>query len=271
MAIKITITSTKGGVGKTTLCANLAGILADLGQRVLAVDADIQPTLSSYYDLEDRAPSGLMTLVTRASTSGVISRSTLPGLDIVLSDDPGGNLQNWILHQPDGRVRLRHLMASLDDAYDVILIDTQGAVGPLQDAAVLAADFLLSPIPPEILSAREFARGTLGMLERLRPMAHMGAPVGPLKGLLYRMDHTRDARLIANELRQESYAPSRGAIAILNTVVPNTVIYREAATARIPVHRFERTRPGPTPSAHDTMAALVHELFPHLSTSQGGA
>ena len=135
MAIKITITSTKGGVGKTTLCANLAGILADLGQRVLAVDADIQPTLSSYYDLQDRAASGLRTLVTGATTSGVISRSTLPGLDIILSDDPGGNLQNWILHQPDGRVRLRHLMVSLDDTYDVILIDTQGAVGPLQDAA----------------------------------------------------------------------------------------------------------------------------------------
>ena len=271
MAIKITITSTKGGVGKTTLCANLAGMLADLGQRVLAVDADIQPTLSSYYDLEDRAASGLRTLVTGATTSGVISRSRLPGLDIILSDDPGGNLQNWILHQPDGRVRLRHLMASLDEAYDIILIDTQGAVGPLQDAAVLAADFLLSPIPPEILSAREFARGTLGMLERLRPMAYMGAPVGPLKGLLYRMDHTRDARMIANELRQESYAPSRGAIGILNTVVPNTVVYREAATARIPVHRLERTRPGPSPSAYDTMTALVNELFPHLSTSQGGA
>jgi chromosome partitioning related protein ParA len=41
MAIKITITSTKGGVGKTTLCANLAGMLADLGQRVLAVDAEM--------------------------------------------------------------------------------------------------------------------------------------------------------------------------------------------------------------------------------------
>jgi len=49
------------------------------------------------------------------------------------------------------------------------------------------------------------------------------------------------------------------------------VIYREAATARIPVHRFERTRSGPTPSAHDTMTALVNELFPHLSTSEGGA
>jgi chromosome partitioning related protein ParA len=30
--------------------------------------------------------------------------------------------------------------------------------------AVLAGDILVSPIPPEFLSAREFARGTIGML-----------------------------------------------------------------------------------------------------------
>ncbi|PHS58356.1 MAG: chromosome partitioning protein, partial [Alcanivorax sp.] len=47
----VTICSTKGGVGKTTTTANLGGILADAGQRVLLVDADIQPTLSSYYPL----------------------------------------------------------------------------------------------------------------------------------------------------------------------------------------------------------------------------
>ncbi len=46
--IVLTICSTKGGVGKTTLTANLAGFLADAGQQVLLVDADIQPTLSSY-------------------------------------------------------------------------------------------------------------------------------------------------------------------------------------------------------------------------------
>jgi len=37
MALKITITSTKGGVGKTTLTANLGGLLTDLGQKVLLV------------------------------------------------------------------------------------------------------------------------------------------------------------------------------------------------------------------------------------------
>jgi hypothetical protein len=40
----------------------------------------------------------------------------------------------------------------------------KGAVGLLQDMAVLAGDILVSPIPPKFLSAREFARGTIGML-----------------------------------------------------------------------------------------------------------
>ena len=265
MALKITITSTKGGVGKTTLTANLGGLLTDLGQKVLLVDADVQPTLSSYYPLEQQAERGLSSLITEGVVEGVISRTAIPCFDLILSDDPEGMLQNWILHTPDGRVRLKHLLARFDQDYDFILLDTQGAVGPLQDSAVLAADLLVSPIPPEILSAREFARGTVQMLDRLRPMAFLGAPLGPLRGLIYRMDRTVDARRIAQELCREAYGPSKGAITILDTVIPNTVAYREAATARVPVHRWEPQRQGPTLSARDAMLTLVSELFPHLS------
>ncbi len=57
--IKITIVSTKGGVGKTTLTANLGGLLADSGYHVLLIDADPQPTLSSYYALKENADNGL--------------------------------------------------------------------------------------------------------------------------------------------------------------------------------------------------------------------
>ena len=265
MGLKVTVTSTKGGVGKTTLSANLGGLLADLGQRVLLVDADAQPTLSSYYPLTHQATCGLSSLITTGHATDVISHTPIEKLDVIYSDDPEGKLQSWILHTPDGRVRLKNLLTAFDADYDVILIDTQGAVGPLQDAAVLAADLLLSPIPPEILSAREFSRGTVQMLERLRPMAFLGAPIGGLRGLIYRMDRTIDAQRIARELRRESYAPSKGAITILETVIPNTVAYREAATARMPVHRWEPQRRGPTPSARSAMLNLAHELFPHLS------
>lgn len=272
MTVRITLTSTKGGVGKTTVTANLGAYLADLGYRVLLIDADIQPTLSSYFPMErdQRATGGLTELITSGETASTVSPVDLPprdargSLDLVLSNDPQGALQQWILHTPDGRVRLKHILADYDDLYDVILIDTQGAVGPLQDAAVLAADFLLSPIPPEILSAREFARGTVSMLERLRPMANMGAPVGPLRGLLYRMDRTGDGRAIADELRRETYGESRGQITILETIIPSTVAYREAATQQVPVHRWEPSRAGPTLSGAETMRRLTAELLPHL-------
>jgi chromosome partitioning related protein ParA len=267
MTLKVTITSTKGGVGKTTLTANLCGILADLGQRVLLVDADVQPTLSSFYPIDTLATKGLSGLITEATADDVVSRTAITNLDLIVSDDPEGALQNWILHTPDGRVRLKHLLTAFNGMYDIILIDTQGAVGPLQDAAVLAADMLLSPIPPEILSAREFTRGTLGMLERLQPMTYLGAPVGPLYGLIYRMDRTIDAQRIVRELRRES-GPSHGQIRILETVIPATVAYRESATAQTPVHLWETKRTGPTPSARETMLNLVRELFPHLGDAE---
>lgn len=268
--IKITIVSTKGGVGKTTITANLGGILADSGYRVLLVDADPQPTLSSYFALSYRAEQGLVDFIINSATKQAITQTDIENLDIVVSDDPDGKLRDWIRDAPDGRVRLKHVLSYLDNAYDFVLIDTQGAVGPLQDAAVAAADFMLSPIPPEILSAREFVRGTVSMIKRLEPMARLGAPIGPLRGVIYRQDRTVDARLIADELRRASFTPSKGAITILETVIPNSVVYREAATQKIPVHRLEKTRKGPSLSARETMEELARELIPNLPDFDSG-
>jgi chromosome partitioning related protein ParA len=192
MATRISVVSTKGGVGKTTLTANLGSILAGLGQRVLLIDGDIQPTLSSYYRLAHQAPRGLVEVLESGDTTDSISRTTV-GCDSVLSNNPEAKLPDWILHTPDGRFRLKRLLKRLE-SYDFIIIDTQGATGPLQDTAVLAADFLISPIPPELLSAHEFARGTIGMIERLSHREDMGSPLGNLYGLIYRMDRTADAR-----------------------------------------------------------------------------
>ena len=61
--IKFTITSTKGGVGKTTLTANLGALLADMGLRVLLVDADVQPSLSKYFPLAAAQPAAGLTEV----------------------------------------------------------------------------------------------------------------------------------------------------------------------------------------------------------------
>ena len=66
--VVISVTSTKGGVGKTTTAANLGALLAQHGMSVLLVDADIQPSLSKYFPITKRAPHGLSMVITRGGS-----------------------------------------------------------------------------------------------------------------------------------------------------------------------------------------------------------
>jgi chromosome partitioning related protein ParA len=261
------VTSTKGGVGKTTLTANLGALLADMGLRVLLIDADVQPSLSKYFPLAVAKPAaGLTEVIVRGTvTQSCITATLYQNLDIVISDDPEGNLPNWLLNRIDRGFRLRFALQSpaVVEAYDCVLIDTQGAIGPLQDAAVLAADILVSPITPEILSAREFRDGTMELLDRLEPGGALGASLGPMKAVIYRQDRSADARIIASGIR-EDFIKLKGRVAVLETVVPHAKAYKEAATLRVPVHRHERKRDGPTPSAYTVMHQLAWELIPSL-------
>ena len=272
--IKITIVSTKGGVGKTTLAANLGALLADMGMRVLLIDADVQPSLSKYFALATPVPAaGLTELIVRgAVTPACVSQTMYQNLDIVVSDDPEGQLPRWLINRIDRGFRLRFALQSpeISDCYDCVLIDTQGAVGPMQDAAVLAADLLLSPVTPEVLSAREFSDGTMELLNRLEPGSALGAALAPLKALIYRQDRTIDGRAIARDIR-EQFACLNGRVSVLKTVVPHAKAYKEAATMRIPVHRHERRRRGVTPSACAVMHQLAWELIPSLGGEFAGA
>lgn len=272
--IVITIVATKGGVGKTTQAANLGALLADMGVRVLLIDADVQPSLTRYFPIHQRMDFGLTEIIKRGIISpDCISKIDLrhpdgyglnPNgcLDIVVANAPEGTLQDWLAQRIDRAVRIRKAVRApfVDENYDVVLIDTQGAVGHLQDAAVLAADVLLSPISPDILSAREFTSGTLELLNRLEPSAEIGITVPPMKALIYKLERTRDSRDIAKSIRGQ-YVNLRARVDVLDITVPHAVAYKQAATAQQPVHWVDPIRAGAT------MHQLIWELIPSLAGS----
>lgn len=261
----VSVVSTKGGVGKTTVAANLGGLLADAGIRVLLLDLDSQPTLSSYYALSQKAAAGAyefiaLNLITPAQ---IISRTVITGLDMILSNDDQARLSTLLLHAPDGRLRLRNLLDNFRSRYDLLLIDTQGSRSVQLEMALLASDLAVSPITPEMLTARELHRGTLKLLSELEPFRHLGITPPPLRLLLNQVTAIRlDTRMIIRGLRETFAGATR--ILILNTVIPDRVAYLNAASLGLPVHRIEtrRSRERGSPSALETMQALAIELFP---------
>ncbi|MFG8123705.1 ParA family protein, partial [Pseudomonas aeruginosa] len=128
--IATSVISTKGGAGKTTTTANLGAFCADAGIRTLLIDLDpVQPSLSSYYELPEVAQGGIYDLLAANITdpARIISRTIIPNLDVVISNDQNNQLNNLLLQAPDGRLRLANLMPALKEGYDLVLIDTQGA------------------------------------------------------------------------------------------------------------------------------------------------
>lgn len=254
--LKITVCATKGGVGKTTLAANLGGIIADQGKRVLLVDADPQPSLTSYYEISAGDHSSGLTNLLTGELPPTPLKTSVDNLDIIVSDDPNGALEARLLHAPDGRFRMLNRLQAIQ-GYDIMVIDTRGSAGTLVESAVLAADICLSPLPPEILSAQEFLRGTAELVKNLGTLSMLGVSPGRLAAIFYRCDRTNDSkavmRTVAETLQQTD-------ITLLSAAIPNRVVYREAASHQLPVHVHEpKRRAGP--SAKDDMEALLQGVF----------
>ncbi|MBF8740709.1 ParA family protein [Pseudomonas guariconensis] len=261
----LSLISTKGGAGKTTVAANLGGVLADASLRVLLLDLDSQPTLSSYYALTDSREAGSFELIAQRLTAHeqIISTTAIQHLDLIISNDRAGHISTLLLHAADGRLRLRNLLPAFEEQYDVLIIDTQGARSVVVEMVILASDCALCPVPPEMLAARELRRGTLGLFEELEPYRYLDIALPTVKLLLNQVNaNRRDTRLIMQSLQASFQADPH--VSVCNTVILDRVAYPNAASLGLPVHRVEATAPhgSSSPCAAEVMRGLARELFP---------
>jgi len=150
----IAIVSTKGGVGKTTAAASLAGALAANGDAVLAVDVDPQGGLSSALGTHSLRP-GLYEILLRGHAMGeAIQRGPMPTLDLLPAEPDLAAADVELRERPHWRSSLKVALATLDDRYAVAILDTPPGQRVLTYAAISAADGVVIASPYEMLSYR---------------------------------------------------------------------------------------------------------------------
>jgi chromosome partitioning related protein ParA len=257
--------ATKGGVGKSTLCMHLGGLYADMGFRTLLVDADYQPTLSKAYKLKKRAEGGLYSALTLGAISALnISETEINNLDIVVSDIGTNDIAGWFRARLDSDIRMKRVLRCAHGlaSYDIVLIDTQGAQGPLQDTCMLAGDEIIMPVTPDMFSVREFRDTTIQVLARLKTGRE---PPGPVRALINRMERLKDSKQMASLIRDECKKVEHR-ISALETTIPSTKAFKEATSLQLPVHRYEYSKRDPnSQTAYEIMHMLAWELMPNFT------
>ncbi len=171
MAVAVSLINMKGGVGKTTLAAQLAQAAAQKKLRTLAVDLDPQANLSQALlspekyvkHLRDKKPTIVQIFEqylppTERSESPrpidigqiILKRPTyLSHLDLIVSRlELAHTLKN-----PTGKERrLAKALAKVADDYDLVLIDCAPTESILTEAAYHASRYALVPVKPEFLA-----------------------------------------------------------------------------------------------------------------------
>lgn len=179
----VSIINHKGGVGKTTLTANLGAGLAARGKKVLLLDLDSQAsltisfftqnewaetllpakTIKHWYDDMDSgsamdSPESLISSPQRVNrrlrhSSGVVdiiaAHRDLSEVDTALATQLSGDPELFAALHSRLRAALTHSSLA---GYDVVLIDCAPSFGLIAKNAVAASDMLLIPTKPDYLS-----------------------------------------------------------------------------------------------------------------------
>jgi capsular exopolysaccharide synthesis family protein len=126
------VTSPASGDGKSTVIANLGIALAQAGQRVALVDADLRrPTLHQIFDLPQRVGTTTV-LLDRASTLDAL-QDLGPDLPAVLTSGQLPPNPSELL----GSRRMEELLSELRSAFEVVLIDCAPLL-PVTDPMVVS-------------------------------------------------------------------------------------------------------------------------------------
>lgn len=129
----IVVTSARMGEGKSTTAANLATVLAEAGESVMLIDADLRrPTVATTFGLES-AVGLTQVLAGTVTLPDAIQATRVEGLSVIAAGQIPPNPSELL-----GSQRMRALLEQLKQDYTVIL-DAPPLL-PVTDAALLIAN-----------------------------------------------------------------------------------------------------------------------------------
>lgn len=153
----IAICNKKGGVGKTTITANLAAALAYLGKKVLVIDLDSQCNLSGTVGkgngVQGLSSSELLYFAVAGQEidpSQFIRFNEREGIDYIAGSKLLDSAPSFLATRGDGSTVLKDCLNNQEfEKYDYILLDCRPCLDLVVVNALAAANGVIIPVEPE--------------------------------------------------------------------------------------------------------------------------
>jgi chromosome partitioning protein len=243
------IYSIKGGVGKTAAAVNLAYLEATQGHRTLVWDLDPQGAATYYFRVKPQVRGGGKALVKgRHPLDSVIKGTDFERLDLLPADFSYRHMDQALADAKSPGRQLLRLLRPLASEYDTVLLDCPPSIATVSENVFRAADALLVPTIPTVLSERTLHQ----ILKLLEGDGHDRGPrVLPFFSLV---DRRRRMHLEAMERLPTEYP------GFLKTAIPTC-----AEVERMGIRRLPLLAVAPGSPAATAYRALWSEAAPALS------
>ena len=247
----IAVANQKGGVGKTTSCANLGGALAELGHSVLLVDMDGRGDLSSYFGMESGGLEATVyeALFDESVEMGEIVVEVGSGLEVAPAniDLAGAALLLADMEFGERQQVVKEGLAGVGESYDFVLLDLPPGLELLSVAALGAADEVIIPQQCSFLALHGL-RQVQKSIERLQ---EVNAKLR-ICGILVTMQDRRTVhhREVIRMLRE-----AFGEL-VFDTMIPQTIRFQDAAIAHQTITEYD-----PNSEAAKVYRAVAQEVL----------